>query len=87
MPSSKVSPDRRATPARRSAIAGGALVLAVFAWLLIPRPAGQTYDDIAPRGTDSSYELAPGRGDSSYDWPVVRSTITTVTVIMPEDLP
>ena len=60
------------------------IVAAVFVWLLWPR---DSYDDIAPRVPDSSYEIPSAAPDSSYVWPLVERTITTTVVVHPEDMP
>ena len=65
-----------ATPAvsfmnRHNRVAGLALIAAVFAWLVVPRPAPSP---------------APTGPESADPWPAVTRTLITVVVVQPEDI-
>ena len=81
---SRPNSSGRTTAQDDAAIVGLVIVCAVFAWLLWPR---ESYDDIAPRRVDTSYDSRPAGPESSYVWPLVERTITTVVVVHPEDMP
>lgn len=69
-----MSPQNRARVDNWS-IAGAVVLTAIFAWLLMPRGAGESYDE----------PPSPAR-ESSHDWPAVTRTIVTTVVVQPEDL-